>query len=222
MHDSLQFHLLPVYMLTNLMIFISFIIVYNKINDFKHVIKYIFFIFWIVMITINFLQFSIKAFFRYKKITNYYSLEYLEKISMLVPKSYKSAIGVLSSPIEIRTFFNAQMNWITMPPLDNLIPNVVMVNLTADEYVILSDDLKILKRANKFINSSPFNKFSFQNDPQNVLNKDSLRLEFIKKNNIKYLIVKDQREISSILMEITKLIVFDPVSKEKFLVLNYE
>jgi len=222
MHDSLQFHLLPVYMLTNLMIFISFIIVYNKINDFKHVIKYIFFIFWIVMITINFLQFSNKAFFRYKKITNYYSLEYLEKISMLVPKSYKSAIGVLSSPIEIRTSFNAQMNWITMPPLDNLIPNVVMVNLTADEYVILSDDLKILKRANKFINSSPFNKFSFQNDPQNVLNKDSLRLEFIKKNNIKYLIVKDQREISSILMEITKLIVFDPVSKEKFLVLNYE
>jgi len=222
MHDSLQFHLLPVYMFTNLLIFISFIIVYNKINDFKPLIKYIFMVFWIVIISINFLQLRSKAFFRYYNIADYYSLEYLEKISMLVPKSYKSAIGVLSSPVEIRTSFNAQMYWISMPPLDNLFANVVMINLTADEYVILSDDLKILKRANNFINSSPFNKFSLQNDPQNVLNKDSLRLEFIKKNNIKYLIVKDQREISSILMEITKLIVFDPVSKEKFLVLNYE
>jgi len=109
-----------------------------------------------------------------------------------------------------------------MPPLDNLFANVVMINLTADEYVILSDDLKILKRANNFINSSPFNKFSLQNDPQNVLNKDSLRLQYIKKNNIKYLIIKDQKEISPILMQIIKLMVSDSVSKEKFLVLNYE
>lgn len=221
MPDSVQFHYLPVYLLLNLIIFVLLATAFEAIKKSKKAIKLSFTAILVVIIALNISQLKDKAFFKYDKLENIYSTEYISHLTSKLSNLDGDRIGVLIKPkVNVKISFDANPYW-NVNPMDNYFADFNIINISTCNYDLSNCDLLTKSRAEKSLQNAPFTRFVKEwHKTDKSTSIDVLQFHYVNSHNIKFIILDRGAELPTIFDEHVKSKIIDMKSGETTVFLN--
>ena len=218
--DSIQFFYMPGILLANIAIWVLLLNISVILKDSK-TRKYLYFAMLIIIVFVNFYTLPKTPFYKYIKIENLYSQEYLSLVQNKVEKTENSnkIIAFIRNPDAINGYWQAV----------NSYGEAYFMHLFYSGYQSISLDVlytstDIYDPITKTRIESYLNKSTFKNYAESNLSKNpeytigDLQYKFVTENKINFLILGKEATLPESLSEITDTIIFDHISGKRFVV----
>ena len=224
LHDMINIHLL------NIFVWYTFAIVYKEITTKR--LKTIFFIFILCTLTYNSTIFILSRKHMIEVSKSKYSEEYIENIIQYHSrKNGGNHGGIITKEVPVHSI--EVLNAYRSNPLCKEIPFIHFSNLSTyidstclQEYIsslqFADKRLQLFWIKNKFLElkKDPFYIYSYNKDKELDMTIDSLRLLYIKQNNIEFLSIDADVQIPQTIQKISDTTFIDKNTGERFLFLK--
>jgi len=224
-NQSMQFFYMASLLYLNILIFIIYAKVFQVLKEFKYKYFYAFNVLICLLLLYNICTLHKTPFYKFQKITDLYSIEYLSSLQQKLEENKNNEIQMiayLSSEGNLRDYWNALVtspNDVSLPMFteDYYIINMTCFNIPINDF----DDINKQRIISLIENSAFYNFVKKQNIKDHSQKQiEELQYKFIKENNIKYILLDPNTVLPPIFVNDVEEILFDEVSGKSFIFLK--
>ncbi|HNQ67629.1 MAG TPA: hypothetical protein PKN32_04575 [Bacteroidales bacterium] len=224
-NQSMQFFYMASLLYLNILIFIIYAKVFQVLKEFKYKYFYVFNFIICLLLLFNICTLSKSPFYKFQKVTDLYSLEYLSRLSQKLEENKKNEIQMiayLSSEENLKNYWNALVTSPNDVSLPMFTEDYYIINMTC--FNIPIKDFDEINKQRIITTMQPSAFYIFVKN-QNIKDLSQQQIEemqqmFIKKNNIKYILLDPNTTLPDIYINDVNDVLYDKLSGKSFITLK--
>ncbi|MDR2010396.1 MAG: hypothetical protein LBQ22_07935 [Bacteroidales bacterium] len=223
MSDSIQFFYLPALLLLNILLFVILTLLYESNKSLKKSVNYLLFIYILLLALLNIKFLPETPFYRYYDANSRYSYKTMTDVARKIEatEDFNFYGAFLKAPEELVGYWNAAPHFGFGNQLYLIFDGLYTVSLNTLYTPTSYDDPIEETRVNKMLENAVFTKFAKKWEAEyGKTSIDSLQYQYIKENNIEYLIISEKVDLPNTLLSLVDTIFVDDISKQKFVFLS--
>jgi len=224
-NQSMQFFYMASLLYFNILLLIIYAKIFQVLKEFKYRYFYVFNVIIGLLLLYNICTLQKTPFYKFQKLTDSYSIEYLSSLQQKLEENKKNEIQMiayLSSEDNLKGYWNA----LVTSPNDVCLPmfteDYYIINMTCFNIPIEDFDEIDKQRIISLIENSAFYKFVQKQNSQDQSQKqiEELQYRFIKENNIKYILLDPNTVLPIVFTNDIEEVLFDETSGKSFVFLK--